>query len=146
MRSLSMSAPRVVCLIAVLMCTGCRAAVATSAEFPEAADPGTIEWAGGCQTFGCSFPELLEACERREGVTFLCDREPERDHDAVLSGRFTACFATKPGKHGIDSLGSLAIVRQLLLRSRAKTDHDLMIDREPLPGTKTYRIYRLARA
>ena len=59
---------------------------------------------------------------------------------------FISCFVSDGTKRSdLEPPAGIEIVQQLILRTRHKAGTDLMIDREPLPGTNTYRIYRLPR-
>lgn len=99
----------------------------------------------GCVSRDHRLRELLQACTHAFGTEFLRLDAVERDLGGIPS-RMISRFVPP---------GTRASERQLSAdnpclqargsRIRAKSALDLVIDREPLPGTNAYRTHRLPR-
>lgn len=135
---------RVVCLVATLIAAACRGTNPDRAQ-PDATAARAMREAEGGQGDSYSVREMLQACERQEGVTFLYDEDVARELDRQVSVTHFACFVDEPLERESIIPDSVSMIQPLLWRWREKANSDLMIDRDPLPGTKTYRIYRLPR-
>lgn len=107
--------------------------------------PVPEEYVSGCVSRDHTFREYLDACTREYGTEFLLLDGVERELGRV-SSTVTWCFV-EPGTKAseLQLWADIHFVQAGILRWRAKSGVDLMIDREPLPGTNTYRIYRLPR-
>lgn len=123
------------CLIA------CRTSTDPEPKFPDTVSPLGFP---GCQSCDFTFREMLEACTRSQGVSFVHDDDAAREFDG-WRGTTISCFASRPLTREEVVPADIQAVQQFVWRSRAATGRDLMIGREPLPGTKTYRIYRPSR-
>jgi len=101
------------------------------------------QYVSGCVSKEHTFRELLEACAREDGTEFLLLDNVERDFPRM---NFTqiSCFVAKGTKASeLTVWANIGIVQNTVLRTREKEGLDWMIDRDPLPDTNTYRIYRL---
>jgi hypothetical protein len=104
------------------------------------------ELVSGCVSTDRTMLDELAACTRNSGASFVFDEDIERE---LAQTRITwiSCFVSAGTKRSDiesvhDSEVDVEMIQHAILRGRAH-DSDLMIDREPLPGTHTYRIYRL---
>jgi hypothetical protein len=104
------------------------------------------EYVRGCVSNDHTFRELLDECTQQYGTEFLLLDDVERDLDR-MSFTVISCFIPEGTKASDLKLSAnIELVQQMVLRSRAKADLGVMIDREPMPGTtNTYRIYLLPR-
>lgn len=109
------------------------------------ADSEPHEYVSGSVSIEYTFRDLLDACTRDHGTKFVFLDDVERDFPR-LNFTETSCFVLEGTKRSdIQLIADIQDVQASVLGARDRAGLDLMIDREPLPGTRTYRIYRLPR-